>query len=518
MSVTVDSPFKAAATISEGKWLDVWRGQGALPRRFDPGSAPLWSGCEALYESPEEAARHLYRFIAGRGHDPARWLAIAGREHTFGLNRDSVLWRMDTRSLTNARSVRDPAIRPRAVEVVDPIRSSRYVRYETVFDSAQDGIYRIEEPGYAYQRAGAESILEVISIFAPGSDGNAPRAYAEYVAARVNGWRDIAEGEGAAMPTQRKPRVVLAAGHHNTSGGNATEVELTGRLTPLIAAACRRQGMDVRVITPDEGRGMFPGDLAAVAAQVRADDDLLLDVHTEGNGAGDRGRGLFVVYPDRPDRDDVDVDVRDRLGPALARRLAADSGIPLRGNGLMSERQTGVGIDGYRLRMFADTARFKATQTRLLIEYGAHTSPADLARLRTPGVMAALAEGTAAELAAFFGLGGAIPAPVEPEPAGPKLGPTVRDPWGSPHGGDLWVPIPFRDEIERGDWMTAGYLVRPAEVEDGKLVQYTERARLELWPDGRVTRGLLGLEVLALRERVAELEAEAERLRAAAAG
>lgn len=312
----------------------------------------------------------------------------------------------------------------------------------------------------------------------------------------------IAYAEEQAMP-RRTPRVVLAAGHHNTSGGNATEIELTGRLTPLIAAACRRAGMDVRVITPDEGRGTYPGGLDAVAGQVRADDDVFLEVHTEGNSAGDNGRGVFAIYPDWGD--DVDTDVRDRLGPDIARRVSAATGIPVRGSGVMSERRTGVGIDGYRLGVFRITASLRARLTRLIVEYGAHTSPADLARLRAPGVMEAIAAATAEALAAF--LAGAVPAPEDDPPAEPPVPRTVPDPWGSPGRPGLWIAEAFVADITAGRWMDAGYVLGPMRRDGEMYVQDFERARLELRPGGRVTRARVNAELIDARAEVARLTA-----------
>lgn len=315
----------------------------------------------------------------------------------------------------------------------------------------------------------------------------------------------IAYAEGFTMPTQT-PRVVLAAGHRNASGGNATEQRLTGELTPLIAQALRRRGLDVRVITPDDGRGMFPGGLDAVAGQVRADDDLFLEVHTEGNNAGDAGRGVFAIYPDWDG--DVDTDVRDRLGPDIARRVSAASGIPVRGSGVLSEKRTGVGIDGFRLGVFRVTAPLRARTTRLIVEYGAHSSPADMALWRRPGAVAAMAEATADAIAAFYG----IAAPVPEDPPAGGIPPAVPDPWRSPGRPDLWILAAFVEDIEAGRWMDTGYSLGGAGMgtaEDGVAVhvQDFERARLELRPDGRVTRARVVVQLREAEQRIRELEA-----------
>lgn len=200
-------------------------------------------------------------------------------------------------------------------------------------------------------------------------------------------------------------RIALAAGHHNRDGGNALEYAQTGKLCQAVAAACRDLGLDVRVFTPGDGLGTRPDgiwDLAReIVATARAGwpPDIFLETHTEG--AGSAARGVFAIYPDWGD--DVDVDVRDRLGPLVTRRIAAATGLPVRGDGTMSERDTAVGRSGFRLGVFGQTAAIKATATRLIIEYGSHDSPADLAPIDAPGFYARAGRATAAAFASFLG-------------------------------------------------------------------------------------------------------------------
>lgn len=77
----------------------------------------------------------------------------------------------------------------------------------------------------------------------------------------------------------------------------------------------------------------------------------------------------------------------------------------------------------------------------------------------------------------------------------PKLPPTEPDPWGTPN----WIPTVFVNEIRSHDWMLTGWCLSPAIGEGNKIVQYFERARLELQPDGTITRGLVGLEAMHAR-------------------
>lgn len=84
-----------------------------------------------------------------------------------------------------------------------------------------------------------------------------------------------------------------------------------------------------------------------------------------------------------------------------------------------------------------------------------------------------------------------------PEPKGPDLSAT-KDPYGSPWG-EFWILDAFLREMQEHDWMVTGHVRSGAFREGDLVVQYFERARLELWPDGSVTRGLVGGEVLEYR-------------------
>ena len=340
------------------------------------------------------AAPALYDLIVSKQHDPSVWLAIAGRESTYGTNHDSVLWRNQTNSWTNARTVRDPGVKPRATIITDPVRKSQYVKYATVSDSLLDGMFRVDEPGYAYQQAHAVSIAQVLAIWTEAESAE----YTAYVVNKMNEW-------SVDMPTpQRPPHIALSAGHHNTSGGDAHEIEQTGPLTAALAAACRARGMDVRVVQGNDGRDMFPGGLRDVARKVVAWDaagwpvDIYLETHTEGAGGA---RGMFAIYPDWDG--DVDTDVRDKLGPDIVARVTQATGLGKRGNGLMSEKQTGVGAGGDRLGIFLVTADIKDHATRLIVEFGAHDNAQDLAIVDAPGFGGKAGAAVAAAFAAFLG-------------------------------------------------------------------------------------------------------------------
>lgn len=213
--------------------------------------------------------------------------------------------------------------------------------------------------------------------------------------------------------TPMKPIIALAAGHHNSSGGGAVgEYERVGPLTREIGKQLRAHGgFDLRMITPNEGMGVYPGGLWEVtAAAVKENADCFIEIHMEGTHPS--VRGCFGIYPDWGD--DVDGDVRDRLAPDMSNRVSAYTGLPVRGSGAMSEKETHVGGQGNRLGAFNASSSARATMERTIFEYGALTNVEDKRIIDTPGFYDKAARATVEALASFYGIASPEPQPVEP--------------------------------------------------------------------------------------------------------
>ena len=99
---------------------------------------------------------------------------------------------------------------------------------------------------------------------------------------------------------------------------------------------------------------------------------------------------------------------------------------------------------------------------------------------------------------------------MQPSPAWPYIPRAQPDPWrtygdGNPYGREFWIPNVFLADIaENGGFWPVGYVCSeafPETNDDGDVlvVQYFERARLELWESGIVTRALLGRDELYRR-------------------
>lgn len=445
-----------------------------------------------------DAARDAYATLSSIQVSIAFCLAVFHHESQYG--KLGICHDFDTKSPGNTRSTRTGI----GTVITIPNRGP-FVRYPRWQDGWQDLAFRLVDPNYAYAKEGRRTIRQIIERFAPVSDNNRPDAYINAVVNDMNRWID----EAAPVPPlpSRPLHVALSAGHHNTSGGNATEITQTGPLTAAIAAACRSAGFDVRVVQPHDGMGSYPGSLSDVAQVVVDWDragwtvDLFLEAHTEGAGGT---RGAFSIFPDWPP--DVDVDVRDTIGPDIVTRLNASTGMPVRNlrppgrPGAMSERQTGVGAEGHRLGIFRITEPLRDHTTRLIVEFGAHDNTQDMAIFNAPGFLNHAGAAVAESIAAFYGV---TPTP-QPPPADPNARQFSTGHWiiNIPEAPMLMF-FDGNGGIDRLGLPLAGM----RQDADGVYRQLLENCEIESWPNGfgvhqgvHVRLGGLGQRYLALVE------------------
>lgn len=206
-----------------------------------------------------------------------------------------------------------------------------------------------------------------------------------------------------------KLRILLVQGHRNTHRGNPAEMAITPLATRAIQQALRADGHTVDMLQDDND--WFAGTLDAVAREVvrrhtNAPYDLMLDIHFEGDA--NNTRGVFAIVPDGDGlrsliaytgtdsaaSNTLDLDYAE----AIARGVAESTGLRLRTTGVnrpgvMSEKQTGVGGQGFRLAMFAYTAVVRQRLVRLVLELG--NIVGDAAVIQSPGFFERAAEGVA---------------------------------------------------------------------------------------------------------------------------
>lgn len=184
----------------------------------------------------------------------------------------------------------------------------------------------------------------------------------------------------------RKLRILIVQGHRNTSGGNPAEVAITPLASRAIQRALRAAGHTADMLQNEHN--WFPGSLDAVGREVvRLHDakpyDIMLDIHFEGDA--NNTRGVFVIVPDGDGlrthsayrgTDSMASNPLDvQYAEAIAHGVGEATGLQLRRSGVikpgvMSEKQTGVGGQGYRLAMFGYTARVRDGMVRLVVELG----------------------------------------------------------------------------------------------------------------------------------------------------
>jgi hypothetical protein len=166
----------------------------------------------------------------------------------------------------------------------------------------------------------------------------------------------------------------------------------------------------------------------------------------------------------------------------MAKAVSKHTGIPVWRNGIMSERETGVGSQGHRLGVFLRTAPIRSTCTRLLIESGFHTDPSDLAILRKPETPSRIAQGVVESTFAFYGT-----TPEQPKQDDPNA-------YHDPETGH-WI---INTDTEHGriemltKWRNAGGVRvcgHPLDGmrldDDGVYRQLCENVLLEAWPEDK---------------------------------
>lgn len=187
--------------------------------------------------------------------------------------------------------------------------------------------------------------------------------------------------------------VLIVAGHRNLSGGNPAEAEKTDDLARAYLAEFRKRGVRAEWWQQIDGDGdpddslSYLGNVALGCSDWLARQPgggIMLDLHFEGGGQP----GIFCVYPDWPgDINPVD----QHWAGVISKAIATATGLKTRTSGVtapgaMSEQQTGVGGNGYRLGMFGLTAAQRVNSIRLVIEHGSLDKDPDASVIARAGI------------------------------------------------------------------------------------------------------------------------------------
>lgn len=229
---------------------------------------------------------------------------------------------------------------------------------------------------------------------------------------------------------KHKLRILLVQGHRNSSGGNPKEIALTAPAARAIQHALQQAGHTADML--QDHNNWFTGSLDAVGREVvrrhkENPYDIMLDIHFEGDA--NNTRGVFAIVPDGDGlrtvtsyvgRDSIDTNTLDKqYAMAISTAVSESTGLMLRRSGVvepgvMSERQTGVGGNGWRLAMFGYTAPVRQRMVRLVLELGNIQS--DYSIISSPEFYQKVATGVVNGIGRVLGTGNIVHLPPAPLP------------------------------------------------------------------------------------------------------
>lgn len=151
-------------------------------------------------------------------------LAVFGHESTYATNPAAIVVKYDTKNPGNCRTPRTGPY-----PVIDTPRG-RFVQYPDWVAGWCDLSYRLFDPAYVYVQEGRTTIRQVIERFAPASDNNRPDAYVNAVVADMNAWIESAPMAGFEMPADINGvpvrKAFIPAGNSNRPGEPANAAGL----------------------------------------------------------------------------------------------------------------------------------------------------------------------------------------------------------------------------------------------------------------------------------------------------
>lgn len=325
-------------------------------------------------------------------------------------------WEHDPRR-TTAKPVIDWSTRAQVGTMVLPphyagaIRAgdgTHMARFNSLADAAAEYKYRLQA-GSPYKGGiynPARTLQQMLNIYAPAGDihpvtgvANEHSGYYSSVVTMLNNYAKLqgtivvsAQGQAGPINPAGQHKFVLSMGHRNTGGGGAAEAKWTPGATRALRDAIKAHGGQAVILQEVDGLdadpNWFPGDHSAGAKRCvtflqpkYGPFKAYISMHFNGGG----GRGAFAIHPES--HDGSDTKSMNALSVNFARRFAArvkaTSTVPLLGwmkdgPGVMSERESGVGSQGYRLGELANTMGFDRNKVvRTILEAGGGDNAAD---------------------------------------------------------------------------------------------------------------------------------------------
>lgn len=173
-------------------------------------------------------------------------------------------------------------------------------------------------------------------------------------------------------------RFILSSGHRNTDRGGAVgEYAWTPSSTRALKAAIIARGGKAWILQEEAGKDdFFNGGLQAGArkcvelAKKHGPFDAYISSHYNGVPAG-----FHVIFPDGSGDTKASNPLDVKLCRTMAKHIKAKGTVPLLSwtadsPGVMSEKETGVGAQGYRLGEMVGTLGFRDATARVILEAG----------------------------------------------------------------------------------------------------------------------------------------------------
>lgn len=464
---------------------------------------------------PAEAAGRVYDYAAGRGLDCRFLLGVFGEESSCGTNPDAICvggggvpeptysWGNTTQDATK------PSYgHPGTGRVV----RGRFSVYPGWYEGGISTVARFFDHA---PYAGLATVAELIRIWAPPDDGNRTEEYIAGVVATMT----RLEGAGMATPREVTDRMIATL-----KARGVAVYDLRGRL-PVNASASRRYGLvagglagvkkliqhwtgdafsraTLRTITGTD----YGGDAISAAMTVEDEIDLLTwyatyHIGRDGGTWGGIAYGLMVMPSGR-------VYVNWDIGTLTYHAFNANAD----SYALCCPASNGQGPTPGQLVALNHVWQVLCEGTpEIAAGWGdlwGHTEARRFdARNQTscpgPGLLAHVQRARAGG-APSVDLGAAV-APMPPSEGAAPPSPPSAVRVQVPGVGEYWIIEPILSHyrangaLARYGWPLSGLYTETEGEARGLAVQWFERARLEVQPDGTVTEGRLGAELLAAR-------------------
>ena len=259
-----------------------------------------------------------------------------------------------------------------------------YLTFDSPVSCAKEWRRRvIDDPTYkGGVYTGVSTLADYIQTYAPDWDThpvtgeNNSSYYRDMVTILT---RFIDKGQEPALASHR---FILSAGHRNTDGGGASnEINWTYPSVLALKQAIQKRGGKAWIVSEEDGdndpsfskgRGLqaAAGLCVSLAAKHGPFDAYISSHYNGGNSPG-----FHAIFPDARSGSDtkannpLDVQlcraIRDRVRDTETVKMLSWTGDS---PGVMSEKETGVGAQGYRLGEFVGTLGFRDTTARVIIE------------------------------------------------------------------------------------------------------------------------------------------------------